>query len=222
MIPKIIWQTYESSYKELPKSAKHSAELWQKYNPSWEYQYVSAQDRLNFVEKHFDKEWFTLFTSLPQNMYKGVLFKYMAVYIYGGVATDLDAICRAPIESWLVPGYEMVVTYDEDETEYATWAFASVPKSQAIEDLLKTIKVNLTKYSTEELNSDVTYYGINIFGETPLTISVKKYAEKTYVHESLDASQNLLNGKGAKHLARTKNWEKEGYLEWYSPKNLNG
>lgn len=221
MIPKIIWQTYESTYEEMPKPVKQSSERWKKYNPLWEYRYYSAQDRIDFVEQHFDKEWFALFTLLPQNIYKAILFKYMAVYIYGGVAVDSDAICYAPIESWLIPAYEMVVTYDEDDSEYAVWAYASSPKSKAISDLLTSIKSNLKKYSIEELNSDVTYYGVNIFGETSFTNSVKKYKETAYVHESLDPVKNAFNGQGVKHLGRSKDWAKEGYLEWYAPKQTN-
>ena len=49
MIPKIIWQTYECPYDELPQYAKDCTKTWIDKNPTWEYRYVDAQEREKFV-----------------------------------------------------------------------------------------------------------------------------------------------------------------------------
>ena len=68
MIPKIIWQTYETPYKDLPKYIIEYSNSWIEKNPDWEYRYMSATEREQFVEEHFGKEWLKIYKSYPYNV----------------------------------------------------------------------------------------------------------------------------------------------------------
>ena len=52
MIPKIIWQTYESSFEELPKEAKNLVTIWKEKNPEWEFIMWNNKMILQLLEKY--------------------------------------------------------------------------------------------------------------------------------------------------------------------------
>ena len=50
MIEKNIWQTYECKQEDLPSYAKEGINSWVSQNPSWDHNYMSAEDREHFFK----------------------------------------------------------------------------------------------------------------------------------------------------------------------------
>jgi mannosyltransferase OCH1-like enzyme len=101
MIPKKIWQTYECDYDSLPAYAYKSTRTWIDLHPEWEYNYVNAEERREFVSKEFGKDWLDIFDNkCPLGVMKADLWRIMAIYIHGGLYADLDTDCYIPVEQW--------------------------------------------------------------------------------------------------------------------------
>jgi mannosyltransferase OCH1-like enzyme len=191
MIPKIIWQTYETSYDELDPTAKIFSNSWKNLNPSWEYRYASNKERINFIKTYFDEEWYLIYTSYKLNVMRADLWRYMCLYIYGGLYCDLDMLCKLPIESWLNTEAEFVVSKEPNVPGYTQMIFASGPKNVILKNLLFDIKEKFYK-KTPYLN--VIDYATNETGYSIFTDSILKTL-KTHTVNFID----LVN-KEAEHV----------------------
>jgi len=169
MIPKIIWQTYESEYKDLPQLALEFANSWQEENPDWEYRYVSGEERAEFVLKHFGEEWHKIYLSYTAGVLQADLWRYMCLYINGGVYSDLDILCKKPIESWLDLNLNFAVSEELNNPGYTQMLFASSPNNIFLKNILKDIK---EQFYLNKTYKDVIDYEINEVGYLIFTNSI--------------------------------------------------
>jgi mannosyltransferase OCH1-like enzyme len=198
MINKIIWQTYESEYKDLPEKAKKFVESWKSLNPNWEYKYVSGKERALFVKKHFGEEWMTIYNSYKVDVLRSDLWRYMCLYINGGLYSDLDMFCKKPIESWLKIDSKFVVSGEENIWGYTQSIFASEPYSIFLKDLLNNIK---DKYYQNVKYENVVDYEINEVGYVIFTNSILKTLEKNKdgVQEFLNENSKIIHKESIEH-----------------------
>lgn len=209
MIPKIIWQTYETDFKDLLQEAKDCSVTWIENNPSWEYRYMNSKDREDFVFKYFDSEWYKLYMECNLNIVKANIWRCMVLYIHGGVYADLDSICNKPIDSWIKDNYDMTVSKDDDNgsLEYCINVFAAKPFSKALESILLHIKENIK-------NNELTLNNvIDLTGETAWFNALSGQEDKYNVY-CYEQGSNIFNGIAVKHLGTFKDWDKNGYLQW--------
>ena len=171
MISKIIWQTYESKYDDLPIKAKKMSDSWKKNNKSWEYRYVSEKERNIFVKEYFGKEWHDIYNSYKVNVLRADLWRYMCLYIHGGLYCDLDMLSKKPIESWLDINSNFVVSVEPNEIGYTQSIFASEPNSLFLKNLLDLIK---NRYYENRQYNNVIEYEIYEVGYKIFTESIKK------------------------------------------------
>jgi len=162
MIPKIIWQTYESEYKDLPPLALECAGSWQEKNPDWEYKYVSGKERAEFVLNNFGEEWFTIYNSYTVNVLRSTLWRYMCLYLNGGFYADLDIFCKKPIDSWIDLDLNFAVSKEPSNPGLTQMIFASSKKNIFLENILKEIKdiyyTNKIKNTTYDNIIDYSIY----------------------------------------------------------------
>jgi hypothetical protein len=176
MIPKIIWQTYETKYDDLPIKAKQLTKSWVELNNNWQYNYVSANERELFIKKYFNKEWFDIYKSYPIDVMRADLWRYMCLYIHGGIYCDLDILCKVPIESWLDTNLNFFVSEDPEVTGYTQMIFASEPESIFLANILNLIKN--TYYKGIKYDNMIQYIinevGYKIFSKSISNTLLKK------------------------------------------------
>lgn len=97
-IPKIIWQTHECEYKDLPEIYKYASGIWKKNTVGWTYRYHSAKDRRNFIETEFP-QYLYLYDHIVPGIHKSDFWRYLILYRYGGIYSDLDAVLVMDINS---------------------------------------------------------------------------------------------------------------------------
>ena len=85
-VPKIIWQTHNYLYEELPKHLKQVTQTWINLNPTWEYRYVNHRDRAEFVKTE-DPVLYTHFEKLAP-ITQADIWRYCVMYEKGGVYLD--------------------------------------------------------------------------------------------------------------------------------------
>jgi len=96
IIPKIIWQTHECEYEDLPEIYKRTSGVWKSNTKGWEYRYHSAKDRRNFIETEFP-EYLHLYDHIIPGIHKSDFWRYLILYRYGGIYSDLDSALEIDI-----------------------------------------------------------------------------------------------------------------------------
>ena len=159
MIPKIIWQTHEWEYEDLPHNFKRVSLTWQNLNPDWEYKYHSAIDRAIEIKK-FDKELYEYYM-FADKVAQSDIWRYVVTYQHGGVYADMDSFCTVPLNyhikneinihalctEIISPGGSTIdgigTTIDE---EINNSNFAVIKKSFILKEILDSVK---TRYKTK-------------------------------------------------------------------------
>ena len=139
MIPKIIWQTYKDPYSTLPVYMHASMDTWKNMNPDYDHRYMDDTQASEFVLKEFGKDWHDIFINVPVGVMRGDLWRYLVIYKYGGVYTDLDTECLEPIDTWMLDGKDMIVCPENTE-HFCQWTFAATPEHPIIKSVLDYIK----------------------------------------------------------------------------------
>jgi hypothetical protein len=181
MIPKIIWQTYESEYDELPQLAKDFSKTWIEKNSDWEYRYVSGKERRNFVKNNFNEEWLEIYDSYKFNVMRSDLWRYLCIFKLGGLYVDLDTTCNIPIEDWLDITNGFVVSTETEEIYSATQLiFAAEKENSILKNILRFIKI---EYSKNIRYEDKIDYIKNNVGYEVFTKGILNYLKITNFSE---------------------------------------
>ncbi len=162
-IPKIIVQTHrDSSIGQLQKAS------WKRLNPRYEHRFYDDAASRNFIEKQFPNLLAT-YDKLSLPVQKADLFRYAVIFMEGGVYTDVDTICVAPIDSYVdmqaehfVVGMEMTpAQYGRGIEAYVQnyctpfqllqWTFAASPHHPALASILRRIDFVVSQMSQEQL-----------------------------------------------------------------------
>lgn len=95
MIPRIIHQTAKSLV--LPESWLRYQKTVQDLHPAWEYHIWTDEDNDSFVRAEYP-EFLRIFRSLPENIMRADVIRYLLLYRLGGVYLDLDYEMLKPFD----------------------------------------------------------------------------------------------------------------------------
>jgi hypothetical protein len=241
MIPKIVWQTYETPKEFLPDYAKEAMLSWEKLNPHYEFKYMDSNQRDEFVLKHFGDDWYKIFSELPSGVMRACIWRYMILYVYGGIYLDLDIICKQPINSWVDHTKDLVVSISYDKKNLQHFAFASSINNEFILNTLKDMKKQFDAPDYKEKASKLSQvdFLFEYGSDEIITKSAKKtlnfpkddamgfdLAWQTYKDSGFVKKQNmvyygldqfdLFNGEGIlmEHLFGSVVWNDGKYVQW--------
>lgn len=122
-------------------------------------------------------------------------FRYLAIYVLGGIYADSDTNCFLPVKKWIGTTEEMVIApealrngtdtsdlieafLDDKKVEhYIQWAFAAMPRHPAIWNVIQTViaRVNAPK---EELRARIPHLVCYITGPAAFTDGLRPYLNK--------------------------------------------
>jgi len=219
MIPNKIWQTYECEYKDLPKTILSYTETWKKLNPNYEYIYHSAEDRNQFVFKEYGKEWFDIFTSMPYNVMRADLWRYMIINKYGGVYTDIDSICKKPIDFWKKDEYDMIlISSSPKDKTFVQYLFASISNNIILDNVLQKCKdrlININHYKNNLVEETTGYkvWNDGIGKKLYSSKNIKYKAKDINIYAYTGVDSNTINVDSIDHKAGSINLI-DGYPTW--------
>jgi hypothetical protein len=139
-IPKIIWQTHEWDYSDLPINFKRATMTWKNLNPTWEYRYVNATERAKQVRAYSEEAY--LFYSFTDKVTQADLWRYIVLLENGGVYADMDSVCSAPLDYILEaapPKTRFIATGLDENSRVNNANFGCVKKSEVLKRLLNKI-----------------------------------------------------------------------------------
>jgi hypothetical protein len=110
MISKIVWQTHEWDYEDLPEIYKKTSKTWQALNPGWQYNYLNAKQRREMI-KDLAPSLLNKYDSystpvgddgeVSGGILQCDLWRIVCIHAYGGVYADLDSICIGHLDEML-------------------------------------------------------------------------------------------------------------------------
>jgi len=190
MIPKIIWQTYESEYDNLPQLAKDLSSTWIDKNPDWEYRYVSGKERREFVKDNFSQEWLEIYDSYKFNAMRSDLWRYLCIFKLGGLYVDLDTTCNIKISEWLDLNKNFIITTESGFNSVTQLIFAADKESPFLKNTLRLIK---SEYIKNIKYLDKIDYMKNNTGYEVLTKSILNYLKITNFYNCNDKDSAVIN-----------------------------
>lgn len=153
MFPKIIWQTHELPYEQLPNFQKDIIETWKHLNPGWEHRYVDAEERSKQV-KEYDSLLHSYYLSLGE-IHQADIWRLVATYKHGGVYADMDSVCIKSIEKateWNYKGEQMMcssVGFQHEGVNNSN--FGSIKNSKIIKLILDSYALKYQSYGMDKL-----------------------------------------------------------------------
>lgn len=153
MIPKIIWQTHEKKYNDLPPFQKNIIGTWKNLNPSWEYRYVDAEQR-HIDVKNYSEEIYKHYV-LTDNLHQSDIWRFITLYNHGGFYADMDSICVQGIDESLLKSYnkqELVcspVGYQHYGINCSN--FGSIKNSKILKSLIESIATEYSNIKKEDV-----------------------------------------------------------------------
>ena len=142
-VPKIIWQTHNYLYEDLPEHLKQVTQTWINLNPTWEYRYVNHIDRAEFVKTE-DPVLYTHYHKLAP-ITQADIWRYLVTYKYGGAYADMDSVCKVPLDYFLDTlqcDHDLLATSQEGYSpfDYNNCNYVVGKNSKNLEIIIKNLK----------------------------------------------------------------------------------
>ncbi|MCL6378786.1 glycosyl transferase [Pectobacterium brasiliense] len=201
-IPKKIHQIYTKGIHSLPKEILVSVDQLKESNLGWEYFFYDERNIIEYIDKHYGKEMLNLYSSIDSKYgaARADLFRYLLIYIEGGVYLDIKSSCSIPLDKVIKEDCEIFLcSWDNKKCgcdrnmgihkelsflncgEYQQWNIISVPKSPYIKSAIDEVVYRLTNYKP-------WIYGIgmkgvlNTTGPIPFSVGIEKISKNEFFH----------------------------------------
>lgn len=144
MIPKLIWQTHEPVYYDLPEFQKNIGNTWNFLNPGWVHHYVDGEQRAIDIQE-YDEELYPIYLRLSKTT-QSDLWRYIKLYQEGGVYADMDSVCIKPLDDFISANYSqesLVCTpigQNVGENQVNCANFAAAKNSELLKTIIDSIK----------------------------------------------------------------------------------
>jgi mannosyltransferase OCH1-like enzyme len=146
-IPKIFFQTWEN--KSFSENFQKIINTWKDHNPNYEYRLVDSEERASFIQEHFDENVYNAYCKILPGAFKSDLWRYCALYIYGGFYADIDTLCMGSIDRLLKEDTTFVAVVDLNRTagegthNLANGFIGSIPRHPILKYCIDRIVFNV-------------------------------------------------------------------------------
>ena len=230
MIPTYIWQTYKT--KELPNTAAQMRETWHTKNPGWNLELYDDEDIESYIKSTWDKKFHDFYIHLPLGVMKADLWRYLILTTHGGVYTDIDSICKVPINEWFkdfIGGDALVISPEKDgEQHFCQWTMYCTKEHPAMRFITQFI---LQNYIDNGINTNNEHFVHETTGPSVWTRGIKAYLnmnDKTaqQLFEEYETNRSPFQAKGI-YILSSKHFQGiysenvygslffgDGYIKW--------
>ena len=175
LIPPNIFQTWESN--SVPEGMYNAINSWVKKNPEFNYYLYDSSDRIKFVED-FNCDEFSFsnndllkaFNDLNHNAAKADIWRYLILYVKGGIYTDIDTKCIIPLKKYIGKNNSFVNGLNNRNQLFQTFIL-SAPKHPFIKELIELTITNIL--NKRFINEWPTLKSLT--GPTTLNYAIKQY-----------------------------------------------
>ena len=144
-IPKIIWQTNYTNKVSLPVYLNY---LYNRLmSLSYEYRYVSTEDRLRFFEENAPKDILNAYKKLNDGAAQADLWRLFVLNEIGGIYMDIDAHLVWPISRQIKS--EDCELFLLNKQHFTNYFIASQKENEVLKKTIEIIVDNITNNRTQ-------------------------------------------------------------------------
>lgn len=182
-IPRCIIQTHRD-----PAITPELRQTWIDWHPDYHYRFFNDDDCRRFFIDHMP-DLLSTYDKLPLPVQKSDLFRYAVIFNNGGIYTDVDTVCQAPLHSYinmdeeqLVAGVEMTpsiyrygmhayVAHYSSPSQLLQWTFAASPRHPVLGKMLARIHFLASLNTREQIIafSEAPRYTLELTGPVGFT-----------------------------------------------------
>lgn len=170
MIPPQIIVTGSPRHLACPE-IKASLQALQERNSGWAIKLFTDEAQVEFIRRHYPSGILDLYQRINPRYgaARADLFRYLAIYVMGGVYLDIKSTCSTPFAAVLRSDDSLVLSqwdnrigrpyegwgmspdlWDVTGGEYVNWFFAAEPKNPIIQDAIKFVLRQISNYRSTE------------------------------------------------------------------------
>lgn len=152
LIPKKIWQTNYSNNVSLPMYINY---LFNRLlSLDYEYNYVSTEERLEYLKENASKEIFNAYSQLVNGASQADLWRLFVLNHQGGVYMDIDAHLVWSLSGIVKSGDEEVFLLNKEH--YTNYFIASKPDNTYLKKAIEIIVENIQQKKIDRGVYDLT------------------------------------------------------------------
>ncbi len=149
-IPQILWQTNYTNQVTLPVYLNYLCNRL--LAPTYEYRYMSTEDRQALIEKTYDQRTVDAYSRLSVGAAQADMWRLLVLNQYGGVYMDIDAHLIWPLSATVKPS--MSALYIKHKRgEFTNYFIASVANNQKLRAMVDLIIDNINQGDPESVYS---------------------------------------------------------------------
>ncbi|KAJ3282084.1 hypothetical protein HDU79_010180 [Rhizoclosmatium sp. JEL0117] len=173
-IPNYILRTFKTANREeIKESARNGSDAarsrfkwfqtWSGHNPNHVQILLDDNDLERFVKGTFSPYIVDAYFRLPRIVQRADFARYLMLYEFGGVYTDMDTECFTPIDKWTfqfnassvsaIIGIEIFGVSDDGLDQFTQWTMAFAPKHPFLEQFLVNLSTKIYETSDDSLKS---------------------------------------------------------------------
>ena len=135
-IPKILHQTY--STRQIPQPLSDNISKIKKLNPDWEYRFYDDTDIVRFIKENYDSKILKIFLRInpKYGAARADLFRYLLMYVCGGVYLDIKGSLAKPLNSVIRTDDEFLLSrwHDKNDEQHKGWGVHDEPDHERFEE----------------------------------------------------------------------------------------
>ncbi len=151
-IPRKIWQTFKTN--NVPIRMYKAAESWMLKNSDFDYHFLTDDECTKMIAD-FDGDLLRCYERTPHGAFRADIWRYCALYQFGGVYADMDTVCKYPMKKLIDNDDQFIVAYDANPRRLFNAFMCSSPRHPVLDRLLNNIKdFLLSKDGYEKIKSN--------------------------------------------------------------------
>ncbi|KAJ1552191.1 membrane-bound alpha-1,6- mannosyltransferase Initiation-specific [Nowakowskiella sp. JEL0078] len=190
-IPALIVRTWKNNDKRHLAADPRWTQwfsTWTQKNPGHLHILLDDEEGRHFVAKRFPGKIAQAYFRLPLVVQRADFLRYLLLWYFGGVYSDMDTSCLKPIDEWapkdsqLIAGLEVGVWtqgFEGNNVQLTQWTMSVVPRHPAYTSLIETLTESILNSSNETLHNKDNV--VRLTGPIPYTKAILKYLESQKV-----------------------------------------
>ena len=159
-IPHLLWQTWET--RHVTENMHWAMQTWRRSCPDWQYMCVDNQERAKMIRDILGQESEALYKSLRPGAFRADYWRLVVLWAYGGVYTDADTMCFAPLEQ-LLPmdaAKKTFVVAEDGLRNLANGFMAASPAHPLLKKAIDMLEANVRQQIYPDHDVDLTGPGL--------------------------------------------------------------
>ncbi|MBF0556170.1 MAG: hypothetical protein HQK96_16745 [Nitrospirae bacterium] len=213
----------------MPKEIVELVHRWKELNSSWQYRYFDDKMCEDFISSEYEDEWVELYLGLPLGAMRADLWRYLAIFRYGGVYADIDTFCEVPLDNWVNKDFGIIVSA-QDIVHFSQWIFAAKSNHPFLGEVILQVKRRLESpdYNSPDFVDRLT--GVEVWTDSIKNGIGCNRKQRINIIENIDYYNRLKSAREhkflclpsmvglVKHLYASQNWKYDGYVSWTKAK----